>query len=101
MENCKTSQYAWNSAPIDDTDIPRSLTVVGRHCKFTLDVKLSPNPTLNDEDQSALYIYLRDVSIDSNFASSVLQVLIEERRTAHRDRWSSNRAAKSFHVVIL
>ena len=98
VENCKTSQYAWNSAPIDDTDIPRSLAAVGRHFKFPLDVKLSPNPTLNDEDQSALYIYLRDVSIDSNFASSVLQVLIEERRTAHRDRWNSNRAAKSFHV---
>ena len=28
-ENSKTSQYAWNSAPIDDTDIPRCLAAVG------------------------------------------------------------------------
>ena len=51
VENSKTSQYVWNSAPIDDTYIPRSLTAVGRHFKFPIDVKLSPGPTLNDEDQ--------------------------------------------------
>ena len=33
VENSKTSQYAWNSAPIDDTDIPRSLAAVGRYFK--------------------------------------------------------------------
>ena len=72
VENSKNSQYAWYSAPIDDTDIPRSLAAVGRHFKFPIDVKLTPDPSLNDENQSALYIYLRDVSIDSKFASSVL-----------------------------
>ena len=25
-------------------------------------------------------------------------MLIEERRTAHRDRWNSNRASKTFHI---
>ena len=98
VENSKTSQYVWNSAPIDNTDIPRSLAVVGRHFEFPIDVKLSPNPTLNDVDQSALYVYLRDVSIYSKFATFVLQILIEERQTAHRNRSNSQRAAKSFHV---
>jgi len=27
-----------------------------------------------------------------------LQVLIEERRTAHRDRWNTKRAAETFKV---
>ena len=63
-----------------------------------MNVHLSPTPTLNDIDQSALYTYLRDVSTDSQFATSVLQVLVEERRTAHRTRHNSQRAAKIFKV---
>ena len=89
IENSKTSQYAWNSAPIDDTDIPRCVAAVGRHFQFPMDVQLNKTPELNDADQSALYDYLRDVSIDSTFATSVLQVLVEERRTVHRDRWNT------------
>ena len=53
---------------------------------------------MNDADQLALYIYLRNVSIESNFATSVLQVLIDERNTAHRDRWNLQRATKYVHV---
>jgi len=96
VENSKTSPYAWNSTPIDDNDIPRSLVVVGRHFKFRMDVKLSPTPTLNDADQSALYTYLKDASTDSQFATAVLQILVEERRTVHRERNNSQRAAKLF-----
>ena len=63
-----------------------------------MDVKLSPEPTLNDADQSALYIYLRDISIDSKFATSVLQILIEDKMNAYCNWWNSQRAAKYFHV---
>ena len=55
-------------------------------------------PTLNPSNQSAVYKYLRDVSNDSNFATSVLQVLIEERRTAHRNRWNTDRTPKFFEI---
>ena len=97
-QNYKTSQYGWNSAPIDDTDIPRSVAAVGRHFKFPMDVKLSSSPKLNSIDQSALYKYLRDVSNDSAFATSVLQVLIEERRKLHRERWNSDHTVTPFEV---
>ena len=30
LQNAKTSQYAWNSAPIENTDVSRSLTAVVR-----------------------------------------------------------------------
>ena len=63
-----------------------------------MDVKLYPTLILNDAGQSALYTYLKDVSIDSQFATAVRQVLVEERRTAHRERYNSQRAAKSFQV---
>ena len=39
-QNIKTSQYAWNSAPIDDTDIPRCVAAVGREFRFPLDIEL-------------------------------------------------------------
>ena len=47
IENCKTSQYAWNSAPIDDTDTPRSLAAVGCHFKFPMDIDINVAPTIN------------------------------------------------------
>ena len=97
-ENSKTSQYAWNSAPIDDTDIPRCLAAVGRHFKFPMDVTLSADPSMNDDNQSALFNYLRDVSDDSQFFTAVLQILIEEHRISHRDRWNNKQAEKQFKV---
>ena len=70
-------QYAWDSVPIDNTDIPRSVTAIGRHFKLPMDIKLSNDPLLNDDDNIVLYSYLRDVSLDSTFATYVLQISIE------------------------
>ena len=76
ITNVKTLQYAWNSAPIDNTDIIRSVAAVGQEFKFPMDMELQPTPTLNDSSNSALFQYLRHVSCNSTFAQSVLQVLI-------------------------
>ena len=86
IQNAKTSQYAWNSAPIDGTDITRSMAAIGRNFRFPLDVELSPTPILNTDTNNTLFQYLRDVSTDSTFALSILQVLIDDRRSAHRLR---------------
>ena len=82
--NIKTSQYAWNSAPIDNTDVIRSVAALGREFKFPMDMELQPTPALNDEANSALFQYLRHASCSSKFSQSVLQVLLEERREYHR-----------------
>ena len=92
IQNAKTSQYAWNSAPIDNTDIVRSLVAVGREFRFPLDIELCPVPPLNDKQNGALAQYLRDVSNDSAFATSVLQILIEERRSAHCERHNQGKS---------
>jgi len=87
IRTAKTAQFAWNSAPpIDGTDVVRSLAAVGRAFIFPLDVELSPSPTLNDETNSHLYQYLRDVSDESQFALSIVQILVEERRQSLQDR---------------
>ena len=47
---------------------------------------------------SSLFNYLRDVSTDSTFSLSILQVLIEERRTAHRDRQNRGKVQCSLKI---
>ena len=84
-QNIKTSQYAWNSAPVDETDIPRYVAAVGREFRFPLDIELLDQPSLNNKENSALFHYLRNVSCNSQFSISILQTLIEERRSAHRE----------------
>ena len=63
-----------------------------------MDVKLSESPILNTANQSALFTYFRDVSNDSTFATSVLQVLIEERRTVHRTRQNTEHTITPFEI---
>ena len=98
MENSKTSQYTWNSAHIDDTDIPLYVAAVGRNFKFPMNVNLATALSLNNAEQSTFYAYFRDVSIDSTFTTSVLQILIEDWRTPHRTGWDTQRTTKSFQI---
>ena len=99
LQTCKTAQYAWNSAPIDGTDVTRSMVALGRDFLFPLDVEFSALPTeLNDESNTALFQYLRDVSNDSAFAREVVKLLIEERRDHHRQLHNKNKVAPQFKV---
>ena len=81
--NSKVSQYAWNSAAIDETYITRSMAAVGRDCRFLLDGELMPTPTLNTPENNNLYQYLRNISNDSIFALSIVKILVQERREYH------------------
>ena len=44
---------------------------------------------MNTPNNSALLQYLRDVSTESQFATSVLQVLLEDRLMHHQERHNS------------
>ena len=77
LENHKTSQYAWNSSPINYTDIPCCVSAVDRNFKFPINVDLSVFIQLKDTSNSALYQYLRNVSNDSHFSASVLQIIVK------------------------
>ena len=84
LKNAKFSQYAWSSATIDNIDISQSLAAVGREIRFPLDIELNALPELNGKSKSTLHNYLWDVSSDAEFSTSVVQVLVEEQRQAHR-----------------
>ena len=43
---------------------------------------------MNPDNNQVLFKYLRDVYKNSQFAISVLQIIIEERITAHREYWN-------------
>ena len=55
------------------------MAAIGREFRFPMDVELNAILSMNDNHSSALYKYLRDVSNDSKFATSVVQILVEER----------------------
>ena len=63
-----------------------------------MDVELSAMPIINDNQNSALFKYLRDVSNNSKFATSVVQILVEERREAHRLRWNKDKVEQLFEL---
>ena len=90
LQNAKNSPYVWNSAPINSIDILRSVAAVGREFRFPLDVELIQTPTTLNQGNCGLYEYLRPVSNNSQFATSILQILIEEKRTAHGELWNQN-----------
>ena len=54
----KTSQYACNCTPVDDTGVPCYVADVGREFKFLLDVEIGAFPTLEYKKHSILSQYL-------------------------------------------
>ena len=73
------------------------MAVVGREFRFPLDIELLDQSSLNNKEHSALFHYLRNISFNLQFSISVLQILIDERRSAHSERWNKNREAYKFN----
>ena len=87
--------YAWNSAPIDDTDILRSTVSIGREFSFPIDINLSALPQLTQNIAQSTIDYLRLTDSNRRFSSSILKILIEDRRTMHAERVNNNKILSS------
>ena len=59
--------YAWNSAPIDGTDILRSISAIGRELHFPIDINLSALPKLAHNNGQAALDYLKLTDLSGNF----------------------------------
>ena len=90
------SRYASNSAPIYGTDILHSIPVIGRKLHFSIDINLSELPKLAHNSGQAVLDYLKLTDSSRHFSSSILKILIEDRRTAHTECINNNRS-----VVVL
>ena len=68
--------YAWNSAPIDGTDIFRSILAIGRELHFPINIDLSTLPKLAHNSGQAALGYLKLTDSSRYFSSSNLNILI-------------------------
>ncbi len=98
VEASHTAAYAWNSSPIDGTDIIRSVPAVGRPFCFPFDLSLSPRPTPTEQQASDVHAFLRLASPTTQFAEQVLRLLTEERRAIHRERANATRSPITYAV---
>ena len=76
IQNTKISQYAWNSAPNDNTNVISRGAAVGQEFRFNMDTELLLTPTLNPNKNQALFKYLLYASTNSQFTISILEILI-------------------------
>ena len=83
--------YAWNSAPIDGTDILRSTVAIGREFRFPIDIDLSVLPQLTQNNAQSAVDFLRLTDSNRRFSSAILKILIEDRRDAHSERVNNNK----------
>jgi hypothetical protein len=98
VEGAHTAAYAWNSSPIDGTDIIRSVPAVGRPFRFPFDLSLSSPPTPTQSQAADVHAFLRLAAPTTSFSEQVLRTLTEERRSIHRERANAARNPVAFQI---
>ena len=98
VEAAHTAAYAWNSSPIDGTDIVRSIPAVGRPFRFPFDLSLSPTPTPTSNQASDVHAFLRFAAPASQFVERTLRLLTEDRRSRHRELANASRTPVTYAV---
>ena len=91
-----TADYAWNSTLINGTDILRSIPAIYRELRFPIDVNFSDLTKLAYNSGHKSLDYLKLTASSRHFSSSILKILIEDRRIAHVERINNN-----CNIVIL
>ena len=89
--------YTWNSFPIDGTNILRSVPVIDRELRFPLDIELSDLPFLVSNNAESVVSYLRLTDSNRHFATAILKILIEDRRTTHVECIHNSRNIVTMH----
>jgi hypothetical protein len=89
--------YAWNSAPVDGTDVVRSYAAIGREFPFPIDFERDPIVPREHEAQGQQTIE----HVNSTFPllrqqQELLKIFIEERREHHRRLKNEGHNMKSF-----
>jgi hypothetical protein len=98
VEAAAAAAYAWNSMPIDGTDIVRSYVVCGRIFRFPIEVALDALPEPTDDQALSVQRYLTAVDSEHALSCEILALLVDERRTVHRERINAGRRPKHFAV---
>ena len=84
------AEYVQNSAPIDETDILRSTVAIGREFQSLTD-NLSALSQLTQNNKHYAVDCLRLTDSNHRFSSSILKILIENRREAYAERVNNDK----------
>jgi hypothetical protein len=98
VEAAVLAAYAWNSMPIDGTDIVRSFVVCGRIFRLPLDIALDSLPEPTDDNALCVQRFLSSVSDSLGTSRQILSFLVDDRRATHRARVNANRQPANFQV---
>jgi hypothetical protein len=93
-----TACYAWNSSPIDGTDILHGVTAVGRPFLFPIDILLALPPQLCSDNATDVTQYLQFVSEHASFSQAILRFLVEDRHLAHAERANESRNPVTYEI---
>ena len=85
------AEYDWNSTPTNDTDILRSIPAIGREVKFPLDININTISKLVQNNANVALDYLKFIDSSCNLFSSILKILMEDRRIGHAERVNNSR----------
>ena len=83
--------YAWNSIPIDGTDILRSISAIGRKVHFPIDFNFNDLPKLTQNYAQGALEYLKLTESSRHFTKFILNFFIKDHRTAHTERINISR----------
>jgi hypothetical protein len=91
------SLYGWNAAPIDGTDIARSVVAVGRDFPFPIDLSTSnPVPRWTESTSQQAIDHFDAASPLLYKQRELLQVLNDERRERHRELRNKGKQEREF-----
>ena len=86
-----TTAYAWNTSPIDGTDIIRSVPAISCKLKFPLDIHESPLPPIINNPTKSIVDYIQYLDRTTVYAREICCWITEDRRTMHRKRTNNKR----------
>ena len=91
--------YSWNAAPIDGTNIIRSFAAKSRVFPFPIQIAEEDNPPRIPQGQGEDAL----AHLETNFPlwakqSTMLQILIAERRERHRELHNEGKTPKKFNI---
>ena len=90
VEAAQLLTYAWNSAPMAETDISHSLVAVGREFSFPIDFIDQPRPNLGISVTKKLQ-YSDELRLRLKSNREIYKILIEEHRCMHREYINARR----------
>ena len=89
VEGAQLTAYAWNSAPMAETDISRSLVAVGREFQFPIDfIRDDINLDISLDSKIS---YANSLQKRLQCCQEVYKVLIDEHRCMHREYVNARR----------